>query len=303
MRHSFLVFALVTLAAVSSLADSASPAARGRHEPPPPRDGQGMDTVVTPILIYHSVRPYIETDTPAIRRYVATPETLEKELAWLKDNGYVSVTLEDLAGTLLKGAPLPAKPVVITFDDDWQSQYTYAVPLLKKYGFTATFYIWVSVVGLRNHMTWDEVRALGAAGMQVGCHTWTHPYLTRIRDDAVLAHELAGARQRIETEVGRPVTALAYPFGQYDARVAAAARDAGFTTARSTWPGVVHSADGLYSLTGLIRTESTGSLVVAMKRYLDMASLSNEGAADILGLDGGPGDVTPLPEDLSPITP
>jgi peptidoglycan/xylan/chitin deacetylase (PgdA/CDA1 family) len=303
MRHFFLVIALVVLAVTSAFADSASPVLKGRHEPPPPRDGQGMDTVVTPVLIYHSVRPYIETDTPAIRRYVATPETLEKELAWLKENGYVSVTMEDLASRLAKGTSLPPKPVVITFDDNWQSQYTYAVPLLKKYGFTATFYIWVSVVGLKNHMTWDEVRALGAAGMQVGCHTWTHPYLTKIKDDAVLAHEIAGSKQRIETEVGRPVTALAYPFGQYDERVAAAARAAGFTTARSTWPGVVHSVDGLYSLTGLIRTESTTSLVDAMKRYLDMASLSSEGAADILGLDGGPGDISPLPEDLPPIAP
>jgi peptidoglycan/xylan/chitin deacetylase (PgdA/CDA1 family) len=58
---------------------------------------------------------------------------------------------------------------ILSFDDDWESQNTYAFPLLKKYGFTATFYIWVSAVGRKNHMTWDGIRALSKAGMQIGC--------------------------------------------------------------------------------------------------------------------------------------
>jgi peptidoglycan/xylan/chitin deacetylase (PgdA/CDA1 family) len=266
------------------------------HEPPLPRDGQGTSTAVAPILIYHSVRPYYDSDTPAVRRYIATPDTLEKELAYLKDNGFTSVTFDDLASRLTRGTSLPSKPVIISFDDDWQSQYTYAVPLLKKYGFTATFYVWVVVVGMKNHMTWDEIRELSAAGMQIGCHTITHPYLTRVRDDDTLRRELLGAKQRIEAEIGKPVTSLAYPFGQYNEHVVAMAREAGFTSARSTWPGVVHSAEGLFSLTGLIRTESTVSLVDTMTTYLRGATPGVEAAAGaMLGLDGGEGtpDMTP----------
>ncbi|MGA2480766.1 MAG: polysaccharide deacetylase family protein [Spirochaetia bacterium] len=290
MRRPFLLLILLLAATGLLSAQSTQPIVRVPHLPPIPRDGQGTSTAVTPILIYHSIRPYIDSDSPSVRRYIATPDTLEKELAYLKDNGYTSVTFDDLANRLTKGTALPAKPFIISFDDNWQSQYVYAVPLLKKYGFTATFYIWVVVVGMKNHMTWDEVREISAAGMQIGCHTWTHPFLTRVKDDQALKKEILGAKQRIEAEIGKPVTSIAYPFGQYDQRVVDAVKEAGFTSARSTWPGVVHSTEGLFSLTGLIRTESTASLVDAMAGYLAQATPSVDGAAGaILGLEPGDG--------------
>ena len=235
-----------------------------RRLPPLPRDGEGAATAIVPILVYHSVRPYMPADTTAVRRYIATPATLEGELAWLKANDFSSVTFDDLARHLTEGAVLPAKPVIISFDDDWEGQYTYALPLLKEYGFTATFYIWVVVVGMKHHMTWDDVKALDAAGMQIGCHSLTHPYLQRIRSDDTLRREILVSKQRIEEHIGKPVTSFAYPFGQYNERVVSFVKEAGFTSARSTWPGVVHSTDGLFSLTSLIRTEATRSLVDIM---------------------------------------
>jgi peptidoglycan/xylan/chitin deacetylase (PgdA/CDA1 family) len=259
-----------------------------RRQPPPPRDGEGKGTAIVPILVYHSVRPYIPADTTAVRRYIATPVTLETELSWLKANGFSSITFDDLARHLTQGASLPAKPVIISFDDDWESQYSYALPLLKKYGFTATFYIWVVVVGMKHHMTWDEVKELDAAGMQIGCHTLTHPYLQRIRNDDTLRREIIGAKQKLEQHIGKPVTSFAYPFGQYNERVVSIVREAGFTSARSTWPGVVHSSDGLFSLTGLIRTEATRSLVEIMTNYIEEASA--RAAADVSATLGLPPD-------------
>lgn len=242
-----------------------------RRQPPPPQDGKGKDTAIVPILVYHAVRPYIPSDTSGVRRYIATPATLEAELSWLKDHGFSSITFDDLARHLTRGDALPLKPVIISFDDDWEGQYTYALPLLKKYGFTATFYIWVVVVGRKHHMTWDEVKELDAAGMQIGCHTLTHPFLQRIRSDETLRREIVVSKQRIEEHIGKPVTSFAYPFGQYNARVVSFVREAGFASARSTWPGVVHSSDGLFSLTSLIRTEAASSLVDTMMTYLDEA--------------------------------
>ena len=241
----------------------------GRHLlPPSPRDGEEAGSTIVPILIFHSTRPYIESDTPAVRRYVATPDTLEQELAWLRDGGYVSITLDDLVSHIMKNTPLPPRPVILSFDDDWESQFTYAFPLLEKYGYTATFYIWTAVVGREHHMTWDQIRTLSEAGMEIGCHTITHPYLTRVKNDEPLRREILGARKLIEERVGVPVTTFAYPFGQYNERVAAMVRDAGFTSARSTWPGVLHSREGLFSLTGLLQTESTQDLAAAMNAFL-----------------------------------
>jgi peptidoglycan/xylan/chitin deacetylase (PgdA/CDA1 family) len=236
--------------------------------PPIPRDGEGSVGGVVPILIYHSIRPYIHSDTKGARRWIATPETLESELSWLRENGYTSVTFDALAARVTSDAPLPPRPVIISFDDDWQSQYDNAVPLLRKYGFTATFFVWVRAVGRAHHMTWNEIRELDAEGMEIGCHTLTHLILTRLKSDDQLRHEIVAAKDMIEARIGHPVTSLAYPFGQYDERVVAAARDAGFTTARTTWPGVFHTKDGILSLTGLIRTERTDSLVDALHREL-----------------------------------
>ena len=149
---------------------------RSRLIPPEPRDGEGTATTLVPILIYHAVRPYVESDTPAVRRYIATPQTLDEELAWLKESGYVSISFDDLVNHVTAGATLPTKPVIISFDDDWENQYRYALPLLKKYGYTATFYIWVVVVGRKHHMSWEEIKELSQAGMQLGCHTYHAPF-------------------------------------------------------------------------------------------------------------------------------
>jgi peptidoglycan/xylan/chitin deacetylase (PgdA/CDA1 family) len=260
------------IAAVAFSQTMPNMATTSRREPPPPQDGRGKDTAIVPILVYHAIRPYIQSDTAGVRRYIATPATLEQELSWLKTNSFTSITFDDLQRHLTQGGVLPQKPVIISFDDDWEGQYSYGLPLLKKYGFTATFYIWVVVVGRKHHMTWDQVKALDEAGMQIGCHTLTHPYLQRIRDDKTLQREILGAKQAIEKHIGKPITSFAYPFGQYNERVVSFVREAGFTSARSTWPGVVHSTDGLYSLTGLIRTEATQSLEDALTVYVDEAS-------------------------------
>ena len=239
----------------------------------------GTGSTIVPILIFHSTRPYIESDTPAVRRYIATPDTLEQELAYLRDHGYVSVNFDDLVSHIMKNTPLPQRPIILSFDDDWESQYTYAFPLLEKYGFTATFYIWTAVVGREHHMSWDQIRTLGQAGMQIGCHTITHPYLTRVKSDESLRREIIGARTLIEERVGVPVTTFAYPFGQYNERVAAMVKEAGFTSARSTWPGVLHCQEGLFSLTGPLQTESTQDLVASLDASLAEARQKTAGTA------------------------
>jgi peptidoglycan/xylan/chitin deacetylase (PgdA/CDA1 family) len=248
--------------------------------PPLPRDGEGPQTVIVPILIYHAIRAYIPTDTAGVRRYIATPETLEKELAYLKDGGFTSVTFDDLERSLTTGTKLPPRPVIISFDDNWEGQYTYAFPLLKKYGFTATFYTWVVVVGRTHHMSWDEVKELADAGMQIGCHTMTHPYLTKVTGDAELRWQIDTAKQTIEQHTGKPVTSFAYPFGQYNEKVVGFVKEAGFTSARSTWPGVVHDTTGLFSLTGLIRTESAVNLEDTLTNALNAANTIAERKAD-----------------------
>jgi peptidoglycan/xylan/chitin deacetylase (PgdA/CDA1 family) len=274
MKKPLLALLTFLFAAAAFSQQLLPPRVPGVQLPPLPRDGEGSDGAVVPILIYHSIRPYIPTDSKGARRWIATPETLESELSWLRDKGYTSVTFDALTANVEHGTPLPARPIIISFDDDWQSQYVNAVPLLHKYGFTATFFIWVRAVGRAHHMTWDEIRELDAQGMEIGCHTLTHLILPKLNNEATLKREIVSAKNLIEAHIGHPVTSIAYPFGQYDERVVEAVREAGFTSARSTWPGVFHTKDGLLSLTGLIRTEKAESLEDTLSRQLALAERS-----------------------------
>ncbi len=278
MKRKLLALLALLLGAAAFSQGTLSPGSPGARLPPIPRDGEGTGGAIVPILIYHAIRPYIAGDSKGARRWIATPDTLESELSWLRENGYSSVTFDALAAHVTSGAPLPPRPVILSFDDDWQSQYQNAVPLLRKYGFTATFFIWVRAVGRAHHMSWDEIRELDAEGMEIGCHTLTHLILPKLKSDDMLRREIISAKQLIEAHIGHPVTSLAYPFGQYDERVVGIAREAGFTSARGTWPGVFHTRDGLLSLTGLVRTESTAKLVDTISRQLAQAGEPDTGS-------------------------
>jgi len=222
------------------------------------------DQVSVPILIYHSIRPYRTADLAGVRKYITTPEALDEELAYLKENGYVSIDFDDLANRLQSGKALPPKPVIISFDDGPETQYTYALPLLKKYSYTATFFLFTNAIGRKHYLSWEQVIELSAEGMQIGCHSRFHPYLTRISDENQLWDEIAGAKERLEARLGKPVTAYAYPFGQYNEHIVDLVKKAGFACARGTYPGIVHSKEDLFALTGLIRTVNLRSLVISL---------------------------------------
>jgi peptidoglycan/xylan/chitin deacetylase (PgdA/CDA1 family) len=238
---------LQALLLLGFLSAAGADASVGEKAPPP---GQ----VDCPILIFHSVRPYERRDRRMARSFIATPDTLENELAYLRSNGYQSVSFYDLANHLLIGSPLPPKPVIISFDDGWESQYVYALPLLKKYSFTATFFIYTNAPGVKNYMSWNQIKALSAAGMEVGCHSKSHPYLTRLKRDADLRREILLPKRILETHLGKAVTVYAYPFGLYNGRAVAMVKEAGYLCARTTYPGISHAPDQLFTLTGLIRT-------------------------------------------------
>ena len=162
--------------------------------------------ISVPILIYHSIRPYRAADLGGVRKYVTTPQALDEEFAYLKENGYSSVNFDDLVQRLQSGTSLPPKPVIICFDDGPETQYTYALPLLKKYSYIATFFVFTNAIGRPNYLSWDQVLDLSAQGMQIGCHSRFHPYLTRISSEKTLWDEIAGAKERLEAHLGKPVT-------------------------------------------------------------------------------------------------
>lgn len=190
-----------------------------------------------PILMYH----YVDDEPPPAGPYadgltVRTPDFRE-EMAYLAENGYRTVLLEDVATALQGGKSLPAgKLVALTFDDGGLDNYTVAFPILREHGFVATFFVVSERMGGEGSMTLEQLKEMRAAGMSIQSHTRSHPDLTGLSADALRA-QLVGSKADIEEKVGGSVRVLCYPAGSYDESVVEAARSAGYTLAVTTKTG------------------------------------------------------------------
>jgi peptidoglycan/xylan/chitin deacetylase (PgdA/CDA1 family) len=191
------------------------------------------------IFCYHRVKTHPTSE------YDLTPEQLEAHLQYFKTNGYQPITVTQFLNWQKKPARFPAKPVLLTFDDGTKSHYTTVLPLLKKYGFKATFYIFPNATrgNKTRWLSWEEIAAIARAGMDIGSHSLSHPYLTARgkMDDAQyqiwLEKELTQSKKMLEEHLQIRVKTLAYPFGLYDRQVEAAAIKAGYAGMLNINPG------------------------------------------------------------------
>lgn len=175
--------------------------------------------VEVPILMYH----YISQPPPganAIRRDLSmSPELFASHLQALNKAGYQSTSLRALFDHLMRGQPLPPKPIIITIDDGYADAYVNAFPLLQEYGFTASFFVITDFVNEERaeHVSWEQLREMAAAGMEIGCHSRNHPDL-RGQSVDYLVWQALGCKESIELELGFHPRFISYPSGGYDQR-------------------------------------------------------------------------------------
>ncbi len=189
------------------------------------------------ILCYHAVSSGWSAPL------AVTPENLEGQLRLLIKRGFKGVTLEDA----VKVTPKSGRWVVVTFDDAYRSVLTRGFPILESLGLPATVFAPTAWIGTGRPMvwpgiehwvdtpyesellplSWEELHTLAQAGWEIGSHTHSHPRLTQLSDTA-LSHELQVSRDICEARLGRACSAVAYPYGAVDARVAAAAEALGY---------------------------------------------------------------------------
>jgi len=199
-------------------------------------------------MYHHVAVPPPHAD--AIRRDLSvSPADFEAQLRYLIENGYQPVTLSDLMIHLRLGQPLPDKPVIVTFDDGFKDQYTNAYPLLKRYGFVATFFIITCFVdeGRDEYMSWADVELLHADGMEIGSHSYTHPTLSGKSFEYIVWQTL-GSKEAIEARTHEPVRFFSYPSGQHDQRVIDVLRSAGYWGAVTVEAGSLQSSQHPFEL-------------------------------------------------------
>jgi peptidoglycan/xylan/chitin deacetylase (PgdA/CDA1 family) len=178
-----------------------------------------------------------------------SPENFESHLAYLRQAGYETISLAELAASITEGVPLPEKPIIITFDDGYRDQYDNAFPLLKEYGYTATFFIFTQPIDTYNvdYLTWEMVIEMHQAGMEFGGHSYRHPDL-RNRDVDFLVYEIVGSKEAIEERIGEPVHFFAYPSGHYDDLTIKVLESANFWGAVTTQWGSLHALANRFEL-------------------------------------------------------
>jgi peptidoglycan/xylan/chitin deacetylase (PgdA/CDA1 family) len=200
-------------------------------------------TLRLPILMYHRIDA-VKPSLPAItQRLTVDPRVFAAQMRWLKAHGYHAVTQLQAFRALEQGAPLPRRPIMITFDDGYRDVLGKASPILERLGMPATAYVITDRISGPDpsFLTWGNLRALEQRGIAIGSHTVHHLELTRLGDEQALA-ELADSRRLLERKLGHPVQWFAYPGGAEDPRVVALVRAAGYVLAVTTEPGAVQSA-------------------------------------------------------------
>lgn len=200
------------------------------------------DRYVVPIVTYHHVRP---TDNPDLN--TVTPAAFDRQMRFLRDNGYHVISFADLVEGVDKGHSFSRNTVVIHFDDGYDNNYTYAFPVLKKYHLPAMVFLVSDLVGTKGYVTWEQVKEMEAGRFLAGVHTRNHAYLPDLSADKKW-DEIVGSKRIIEEKLGHPVDFFVYPNGGFDEQSKEFVEKAGFKAAASTNRGREINNQDLFEL-------------------------------------------------------
>lgn len=242
-------FAAVVIAVVAALGGGSGGGARvtpathrvvsevrpGRHALRPQTPGTPGPPRPVPILMYHVISDPLPA-SPYPDLYVPKAEFAEQMQA-LKGAGYTAVTLQQWWDAWHAHGPLPAKPLVVSFDDGYHSHFANAFPVLRALGWPGVLNLELKNIRSDYGLTAPQVRTLIAAGWELDSHTIDHPDLTTV-DATALRHEVADSRAELKRRFGVAVNFFCYPAGRYDDAAIAAVRAAGYLAATTTESGL-----------------------------------------------------------------
>ena len=240
---------------------TATPTATPTHTPtytstPPPTATPILPTpdgvyrqVRVPILMYHHIAD-APPDADIFRRDLSvSPDHFYEHLRYLKEEGYQTITLGDLALHLTRGTPLPAKPIIITFDDGYADAYTHAFRLLKRFEYSGTFFLITEPIDNNDpqYLSWAEVEEMHTAGMEFEPHSYNHPDMTN-RGYPFVVFQILAPKEAIEARTGVKSRFFAYPTGRYDQFVVDVLGSAYYWGAVVTEQGATHTSNDLFAL-------------------------------------------------------
>ncbi|MDP4090249.1 MAG: polysaccharide deacetylase family protein [Bacillota bacterium] len=181
-----------------------------------------------PVLMYHCIDKEVNPKTGKLNELKVPPEVFREQMAYLKDNGFTTITLEELYKFIVNNEQIPEKSIVITLDDGYVDNYTNGLPILKELGLTATVFIITDYVDKNGgYLTSGQLKEMYDSGIDIESHTLSHPRLNEKKYD-VQVNELKASKEYLEKLLDKKAEFIAYPYGNYNSDTLKAAKEAGY---------------------------------------------------------------------------
>lgn len=238
--------------------------------------------------------------------YSMSQDVFESEMKYLHDNGYNVVPLSNVVRFVEHKGSLPPNAVAITIDDGYKSALVYAAPVLKKYGYPWTYFVYpefITETEGKGAASWPDLIELDKEGVDVECHSMTHPQLSKKTQkfhgsrhllspdeyDQFLTSETSGAKEILEQRLGKKIKYFAYPYGDYNKAVEAKVIAAGFEAVFTVADNPVHVTTNIYSI---------GRYIITRPVERAFAGYLRQGALSLAEVDPSPGATTSNPRPV-----
>ncbi|MEO8414564.1 MAG: polysaccharide deacetylase family protein [Ginsengibacter sp.] len=183
-----------------------------------------------PVLCYHHIREARPGQSETMKSYSVSPGSFAQQMKALKDSGYQTILPNQLYDYLVYGAQLPPKPVMLSFDDTDEEQFTIGETEMKKYGFKGVYFIMTISINRPRYMTRDQLKQLADDGNAVEAHTWDHHMVTKYKG-LDFDTQFVKPKKKVEDITGKPAEYFAYPFGIWNLAAVPELKKAGYKMA------------------------------------------------------------------------
>jgi peptidoglycan/xylan/chitin deacetylase (PgdA/CDA1 family) len=187
-----------------------------------------VDKYVVPIIMYHNVEPLVTFQPDTV-----SPANFKQQMEYLYHNGYQVIGLDALVAGIKAGKRFARKSVVLTFDDGYANNYTYAFPILRAYQFPAIIFISPDFIETKKFLNWQQIHEMQAAGICYGSHGKSQAYLPGL-DPQKLTDEIVRSKEILENKLKEPIRHFCYPVGGFTENIKKMIREAGYESALTT---------------------------------------------------------------------
>ena len=259
------------------------------------------------VLCYHRFEEGINN------AMVMKPSDFEQEMQAIKDNGFTVISMQDFLAWRRDEKEIPAKSALITIDDGYVSAYETARPILKKFGYPYTMFVYIQYIGSGGKsVTWDQLAEMRDEGVEIGCHSFTHqnlkgkmsksaPEIKRLTYEGWLRKEIVDSKKLLENRLGVKVSTFAYPEGAYNKESRDVVKEAGYDAAfvtygqRNTFSSPSFDMIGRYAIeAGKPKTFETAMAMVGGGMGPGMGAMTEQAPAEThtaaSSLDTAPAD-------------